>query len=117
MAGSFALAADRPEAIRERMREHLERRRRTQPVTERSCGSVFKNPPGQHAAQLIEAAGLKGHRLGTARVSDKHANFIISDAATRAADVEALIDHIRDQVVARFDVRLEPEVRIVGEAL
>jgi UDP-N-acetylmuramate dehydrogenase len=78
---------------------------------------VFKNPPGEHAAQLIEAAGLKGHHLGSARVSAKHANFIISDADTRAADVEALIEHIRDTVAEKFDVQLETEVRIVGEAL
>jgi UDP-N-acetylmuramate dehydrogenase len=98
------------------IRQLLRQRNATQPIGEPSCGSVFKNPPGQHAAQLIEAAGLKGHRLGSARVSDKHANFIISDAATRAADVEALIDHVRERVAVQFDVRLESEVRIVGEA-
>ena len=97
------------------IRQLLRQRNATQPIGEPSCGSVFKNPPGQHAAQLIEAAGLKGHRLGSARVSDKHANFIISDAATRAADVEALIDHIRERVAAQFEIRLESEVRIVGE--
>jgi UDP-N-acetylmuramate dehydrogenase len=98
------------------IRQLLRQRNATQPIGEPSCGSVFKNPPGQHAARLIEAAGLKGHRLGSARVSDKHANFIISDADTRAADVEALIEHIREQVAAKFDVRLESEVRIVGAA-
>ena len=80
-----------------------------------SCGSVFKNPPGKFAAQLIEAAGLKGYCLGNACVSDKHANFIISKADTRASDVEALIVYIQDTVAERFDVRLETEVRIVGE--
>ena len=98
------------------IRQLLRQRNATQPIGEPSCGSVFKNPPGQHAAQLIEAAGLKGHRRGSARVSDKHANFIISDATTRAADVEALIDYIRERVAAKFDVRLESEVRIVGAA-
>jgi len=97
------------------IRQLLRQRNATQPIGEPSCGSVFKNPPGQHAAQLIEAAGFKGHRLGSARVSDKHANFIISDATTRAVDVEALIEHIRERVAAKFDVRLESEVRIVGE--
>ena len=77
---------------------------------------MFKNPPGKHAAQLIEAAGLKGHCLGTACVSDKHANFIISNDDTAASDVEALIEHIQQVVEQRFDVRLETEVRIVGEA-
>jgi len=80
-----------------------------------SCGSVFKNPPGQHAAQLIEAAGLKGHCLGGACVSEKHANFIISSEQTRAADIEALIGFIQQVVEEKFDVGLETEVRILGE--
>ncbi len=97
------------------IRELLRRRNETQPIGQPSCGSVFKNPPGDHAARLIEAAGLKGHRLGTAQVSDKHANFIISSAQTTAADVEALIGFVREQVRERFGVELETEVRIVGE--
>jgi UDP-N-acetylmuramate dehydrogenase len=100
-----------------KIRQLLRQRNATQPIGEPSCGSVFKNPPGQHAAQLIEAAGLKGYRLGTARVSNKHANFIISAEDTLAADVEALIDYIRERVQAQFGVRLETEVHIVGEAL
>ena len=100
-----------------KIRQLLRQRNATQPIGEPSCGSVFKNPPGKHAAQLIEAAGLKGYRLGTARVSEKHANFIISAADTSAADVEALIEYIRECVQERFGVRLETEVRIVGEAL
>jgi UDP-N-acetylmuramate dehydrogenase len=108
--------APRVDGEESNIRQLLRQRNATQPIGEPSCGSVFKNPPGQHAAQLIEAAGLKGHRLGSARVSDKHANFIISDAATRAVDVEALIEHIRERVAAQSDVRLESEVRIVGEA-
>ena len=99
------------------IRELLQQRNATQPIGQPSCGSVFKNPPGRHAAQLIEAAGLKGYRLGSARVSDKHANFIISDADTSAADIEALIDCLRERVAAQFDIVLETEVRIVGEAL
>ena len=97
------------------IRELLRRRNETQPIGQPSCGSVFKNPPGDHAARLIEAAGLKGHCLGTACVSDKHANFIISSAATTAADVEALIGHVRQRVREQFGVELETEVRIVGE--
>jgi UDP-N-acetylmuramate dehydrogenase len=108
--------APRVDGEESNIRQLLRQRNATQPIGEPSCGSVFKNPPGQHAAQLIEAAGLKGHRLGSARVSDKHANFIISDTATRAIDVEALIEHIREQVAVQFEVRLESEVRIVGEA-
>lgn len=98
------------------IRQLLRQRNATQPIGLPSCGSVFKNPPGKHAAQLIEAAGLKGYCLGTACVSDKHANFIISNDDTAACDVEALIEHIRTIVAERFDVRLETEVRIVGEA-
>ena len=107
--------APRAEGEQSDIRELLRRRNETQPIGLPSCGSVFKNPQGGHAAQLIEAAGLKGFRLGTACVSDKHANFIISDEATTSADVEALIEHLRASVEERFDVRLETEVRIVGE--
>jgi len=99
------------------IRQLLQQRNASQPIGQPSCGSVFKNPPGKHAAQLIEAAGLKGYCLGTACVSDKHANFIISSSTTTAGDVETLIEHIRTTVTAKFDIRLEPEVRIVGEAL
>jgi len=99
---------------RSRIREMLARRGATQPTGEPSCGSVFRNPPGDHAARLIEAAGLKGYAIGGARVSDKHANFIVNTGAARAADMEALITHVRDTVKARFDVLLEPEVQIVG---
>ncbi len=99
------------------IRQLLQQRNATQPIGQPSCGSVFKNPPGKHAAQLIEAAGLKGYCLATACVSDKHANFIISSSTTTASDVEALIEHIRVTVAAKFDIRLESEVRIVGEAL
>ena len=99
------------------IRELLQQRNATQPIGQPSCGSVFKNPPGKYAAQLIEAAGLKGYCLGSACVSDKHANFIISDPATTASDVEALIEHVRRTVAEQFDVYLETEVRIVGETL
>ncbi|MDH3218594.1 MAG: UDP-N-acetylmuramate dehydrogenase [Gammaproteobacteria bacterium] len=99
------------------IRQLLKQRNATQPIGEPSCGSVFKNPPGKYAAQLIEAAGLKGFCLGTACVSEKHANFIISRADTTASDVEALIEHVRRIVADRFDVDLEPEVHIVGETL
>jgi UDP-N-acetylmuramate dehydrogenase len=108
--------APRGEGEESSIRRLLRQRNETQPIGLPSCGSVFKNPPGKHAAQLIEAAGLKGYCLGTACVSDKHANFIISNDDTAASDVEALIEHIQHTVAERFQVRLEPEVRIVGEA-
>ena len=93
----------------------LRQRNATQPIGLPSCGSVFKNPPGSHAAKLIDEAGLKGFCLGSACVSDKHANFIISNENTTSADVEALIEHIRKTVAERFGVELETEVRIIGE--
>jgi len=99
------------------IRQLLQQRNATQPIGQPSCGSVFKNPPGKHAARLIEAAGLKGYCLGAACVSDKHANFIISSSSTTASDVETLIEHIRTTVAAKFDIQLESEVRIVGETL
>jgi UDP-N-acetylmuramate dehydrogenase len=97
------------------IRELLERRKQTQPIGEWSCGSVFTNPPGQHAARLIESAGLKGFRIGDASVSLKHANFIINHGAARAADIEALILHVRRTVADFHHVELATEVRIVGE--
>ena len=77
---------------------------------------MFRNPPGDYAGRLIDASGLKGHRIGGAVISDKHANFIINDAGARAADVEALIESVVEEVEKRQGVRLEPEVRIIGEA-
>jgi UDP-N-acetylmuramate dehydrogenase len=77
---------------------------------------VFRNPPGDHAARLIESCGLKGFAIGGARVSEKHANFIVNPSReARAADIEALIVHVRRVVRERTGVDLEPEVRIVGE--
>ena len=101
---------------RTRIKELLAKRIATQPLSLPNAGSVFRNPPGDHAARLIEAAGLKGHAIGGARVSEKHANFIVNpDGAARAADIEALVAHARETVRARFGVTLEPEVRVVGE--
>lgn len=95
----------------------MQRRRETQPLGAWSCGSVFKNPPGDHAARLIESVGLKGYRIGDAVVSEKHANFIINCGAASATDLEQLILHVQDTVQRLCGVRLEPEVRIIGEPL
>ena len=105
----------RPPEHRSEVNDLLERRKATQPIGEWSCGSVFTNPPGDHAARLIETAGLKGLRVGDASVSLKHANFIINHGAATAADVESLIGRVRDEVERVHGVRLHPEVRIVGE--
>jgi UDP-N-acetylmuramate dehydrogenase len=108
----FAAAAD---GAAERIKALLERRRDTQPIGEWSCGSTFTNPPGDHAARLIEAAGLKGFAIGGARVSAKHANFLVNEGQATAADLERLIAHVRATVERVHGVRLETEVKIVGE--
>ncbi|MGA2187269.1 MAG: UDP-N-acetylmuramate dehydrogenase [Steroidobacteraceae bacterium] len=105
----------RPGANEAAIRELLEKRRLSQPIGAWSCGSVFTNPPGDHAARLIESAGLKGFRIGDASVSEKHANFIINHGAARAADIEALIVHVQRTVTAVHHVDLSTEVRIVGD--
>ena len=100
-----------PDAIR----ALLDKRRETQPIGEWSCGSVFINPPDDHAARLIESAGLKGFRIGDASVSEKHANFIINHGHALAADIEALIVHVQGTVAKVHGLQLHTEVRIVGE--
>ena len=105
----------KPGANEAEVKTLLTRRKATQPIGEWSCGSVFTNPPGDHAARLIESAGLKGRRAGGASVSDKHANFIINHGEATAADIERLIEEVRAEVERRFGVSLSPEVRIVGE--
>ena len=86
-----------------------------QPLTENTCGSVFKNPDGNHAGDLIERSGLKGFRIGGCSVSEKHANFIVNDKRATARDIETLINHIQNTVKDRFGIDLDTEVRIIGE--
>jgi UDP-N-acetylmuramate dehydrogenase len=93
----------------------LKKRGETQPIGLPSCGSVFRNPPGDHAARLIEAAGLKGKRMGGAWVSEKHANFIINDKNASAADIENLISYVAAEVERQQGVKLIHEVHIIGE--
>jgi UDP-N-acetylmuramate dehydrogenase len=104
----------KPGTNNDAIRELLEKRKETQPIGEWSCGSVFVNPRTDHAARLIESAGLKGHRIGDASVSGKHANFIINHGAARAADIEALIQHVQQTVLQVHGIELHTEVRIVG---
>jgi UDP-N-acetylmuramate dehydrogenase len=103
-----------PGTIRTGMDEAREWRRATQPIAEPNCGSVFTNPPGDHAARLIEAAGAKGLAVGAARVSEKHANFIVAGPGATASDVAGLIDAVRELVERVSGVRLEVEVHLVG---
>ena len=115
IAGHFVLAAGDTEESAERIRGLLRRRGETQPLGQPSCGSVFRNPRGDFAARLIEQAGLKGRRVGGAVVSPKHANFIINDGGATAADIEALMTLVADEVEASCGIRLEREVKVVGE--
>ena len=100
---------------RQPMRALLARRKATQPIGEWSCGSTFTNPTGDHAARLIESAGLKGYRLGGAVVSPKHANFLINTGSATARDIEQLVAHIQTTVRALHGVELVPEFRVAGE--
>jgi UDP-N-acetylmuramate dehydrogenase len=120
--GEFFLGAvlefeHRPGLTEEGMRELIARRKETQPIGEWSCGSTFTNPPGNHAARLIESAGLKGHRIGDIMVSTKHANFLVNAGEATAADVEKLVKLIQDEVQKRSGIRLVPEFHAVGQTL
>ncbi|HUQ16694.1 MAG TPA: UDP-N-acetylmuramate dehydrogenase [Candidatus Saccharimonadales bacterium] len=105
---------DRTEAVR-RIKEMANERVAKQPLAQPNTGSIFRNPPGDHAGRLIEAAGLKGAREGGALVSPKHANFIVNDGNASAADVRALMIRCQEEVLRRFEVQLRPEVELVGE--
>ena len=116
-AAWFRFAPGDGDAARARIRELLARRLESQPLDQPNAGSVFRNPPGDHAARLIESAGLKGFSIGGARVSDKHANFIVNaERQASAADIERLIEHVQQVVATRTGVTLEREVRIIGDA-
>ena len=115
VGATLSLGVGEAESIRELMNEAREWRRATQPLAEPNCGSVFKNPPNQHAAKLVEEAGAKGLAVGRARVSAKHANFIVADPGATAADVVALIQMVTDRVRDRSGIELEREVRFVGD--
>jgi UDP-N-acetylmuramate dehydrogenase len=115
VAAHFGLAVGNKEASLEKIRALLAHRTTTQPTGEPNCGSVFRNPPGDYAARLIEACGLKGKRIGGASVSEKHANFIINEGTATAADVETLIEHVNAEVADKQGIQLIREVHIIGE--
>ena len=104
-------------ASRERIKELLKKRIATQPLGLPNAGSVFRNPPGDHAARLIESCGLKGFRIGNAQVSEKHANFIVNLGGATAADIEGVIEKVEETVEMKTNIRLLREVRIIGERL
>lgn len=114
VAASFAVREAGRQAVQDEVDRHLARRSRTQPLDIPSCGSVFKNPPGEFAGRLIEQAGLKGARVGGAEISPVHANFVVNRGGATGADVLALVELARTRVRERTGLELEPEVRIVG---
>lgn len=105
---------DREELLSQ-MTELNRRRREKQPLTVPSAGSTFKRPKNGYASQMIDEAGLRGVRVGGAQVSEKHTGFVVNAGGATARDVLALMAYVQDTVEARFGVRLEPEVRILGE--
>jgi UDP-N-acetylmuramate dehydrogenase len=112
-AASFELQAGKQQEIRDAMRDMRQKRSQTQPLALANCGSVFKNPEGDYAARLIEAAGLKGKRIGNAQISEVHANFIVNHGNAHSDDVTALIRLAQQSVFEKFAINLEPEVRIL----
>ncbi len=110
------LATGDVEAARQEIKTLMEKRSASQPLQQPNAGSVFRNPPGNHAAKLIEGCGLKGRRIGGAQVSEKHANFIVNVGEATAADIENLINEVQAAVLHQTGIDLHPEVRIVGDA-
>ena len=112
---SMFLSSDE-KTTKDNLIELRNQRIKTQPLSEDTCGSVFKNPPGNFAGALIEESGLKGFKIGSASISEQHANFIVNEGGATARDIEDLIQHARQVVKKNYDIDLQPEVRIIGEA-
>jgi UDP-N-acetylmuramate dehydrogenase len=112
LSARFALRTGDREEIKARFREYWAIKKASQPMADYSAGCIFKNPPGDSAGRLIDQAGLKGRSRGRARVSDRHANFIVADAGATATDVLALVDEVRETVHRQFGVLLETEIEI-----
>jgi UDP-N-acetylmuramate dehydrogenase len=117
LAAWFALAEGNASEAEQKIKSLLAKRLETQPLNLPNAGSTFRNPPGDFAARLIEACGLKGHVIGGAQVSKKHANFIVNLGEATAADIEQLISLMRDTVKQKMQVELQQEVRVIGEAV
>lgn len=114
LSALLAVSFSTPARVKAEVAELLARRSQTQPLDVPSCGSVFKNPPGDHAGRLIDAAGLKGHRIGGAQISPVHANFIANVGGASAADVLALMREAQARVLAQSGIKLVPEVKVIG---
>jgi UDP-N-acetylmuramate dehydrogenase len=116
IAATFKFDSGEGQQARQKIRELLDQRNASQPVGNKSCGSVFRNPKNDFAARLIESCDLKGKTIGGAQISTKHANFILNIGDATAADIEALILNVRSTIESEHGVSLIPEVRIIGEA-
>ena len=115
LEATFRLERAAESSIRQRMDANRKHRAATQPGAVLNAGSVFKNPAGDSAGRLIDAAGLKGFRVGGASVSDVHANFFMAEEGATSQDVFDLVHAVKDVVADRFGIELEPEIRFVGE--
>ena len=115
LEAEFYFESGNPEGIKAHMRDLNSRRRDKQPLEFPSAGSTFKRPEGHYAGKLIEDAGLKGYRVGDAQVSEKHCGFVVNRGEATAEDVKKLIRDVQDKVWDEFQVKLEPEVRIIPE--
>lgn len=115
VAGHFQFPQGDEQQANQAIRELLRKRGDSQPIGEFSCGSVFRNPPGDYAGRLVESCGLKGKKIGGAWVSTKHANFIINGGEATAADIENLINSVRQIVKEQTGISLQPECHIIGE--
>lgn len=116
LSAQLKLSKGNSKASQQHIKALLDKRNATQPTNKPTCGSVFKNPPGDYAARLIEACGLKGYCIGDAVVSEKHANFIENRGKATAIEIETLIEHIQNQVFGQFGIALQTEVCRIGEA-
>ncbi len=117
VSATLELAKSNPEEIEKKLKEIYFKRKTSQPLAEKTFGSAFKNPPCCYAGKLIEDCGLKGFRIGGAKVSEKHANFIVNLGSATAKDVLALLREVQKRVWERFGIMLEPEVKFLGCSL
>lgn len=115
LSGTFVFPSGNSDEAFQAIKSLLKRRGDSQPIGSFSGGSTFRNPPGDFAGRLIEQCGMKGYCIGGARISEKHANFIVNDETARASDIEALIQHVQTRVAEQTGVMLEPEICVIGE--
>ena len=115
LSGTFTFESGSPDEIRAQIQDYNQRRRDKQPLEFASAGSTFKRPEGYFAGKLIEDAGLKGYHIGGARVSDKHAGFVINTGDATASEIHSLIEHVKRKVLEKSGVMLEPEVKMIGD--